>query len=117
MTAADQLQRIDIRALQTGIVHQLSFFTTGGVVAAGEQIMLIVPRPTISPSRSASIRRRSTKPARQAATLRFPRFNQRTTPELNGRVTRIAADVIQINALGSLITSCASAWRRTRSSG
>jgi HlyD family secretion protein len=27
------------------------------------------------------------------ATLRFPAFNQRTTPELSGNVTRIAADL------------------------
>src|SRR5262249_52966806 len=44
VTAMDQLQRIDIRAPQSGVVHQLSVFTKGGVVAAGEQIMLIVPQ-------------------------------------------------------------------------
>ena len=32
---------------------------------------------------------------RRRAILRFPGFNQRTTPELNGRVSRVAADVIQ----------------------
>jgi HlyD family secretion protein len=31
----------------------------------------------------------------QTAVLRFPGFNQRSTPELNGRVSRIAADVIE----------------------
>ncbi|SRR5713226_769484 len=31
----------------------------------------------------------------QPATLRFPGFNQRVTPELLGRVSRIAADIIQ----------------------
>ena len=96
VTAADQLQRIDIRAPQTGIVHQLSFFTTGGVVAAGEQIMLIVPQADdltvevrVDPQKIDQLQ------LGQAATLRFPGFNQRTTPELNGRVTRIAADVIR----------------------
>jgi HlyD family secretion protein len=101
VTAADQLQRIDIRAPQTGIVHQLSFFTTGGVVAAGEQIMLIVPQADdltvevrVDPQKIDQLQ------LGQAATLRFPGFNQRTTPELNGRVTRIAADVIQDQRTG-----------------
>src|ERR1700730_4476803 len=43
VTALDQLERIEIRAPQKGIVHQLSVFTKGGVISAGEQIMLIVP--------------------------------------------------------------------------
>ena len=43
VTAMDQLQRIDIRAPQSGVVHQLAIHTQGGVVAAGEQLMLIVP--------------------------------------------------------------------------
>jgi HlyD family secretion protein len=29
----------------------------------------------------------------QATVLRFPAFNQRTTPEVNGEVTRVSADV------------------------
>jgi HlyD family secretion protein len=96
VTAVDQLQRIDIRAPQTGVVHQLSVFTKGGVVAAGEQIMLIVPdaddlivEVRVDPQKIDQLE------LEQGATLRFPGFNQRTTPELNGRVTRIGADVIQ----------------------
>jgi HlyD family secretion protein len=101
VTAADQLQRIDIRAPQAGVVHQLSFFTTGGVVAAGEQIMLIVPQADdlivevrVDPQKIDQLQ------LGRPATLRFPGFNQRTTPELNGRVTRIAADVIQDQRTG-----------------
>ena len=41
--AVDQLNRIDIRAPQSGRVHQLAVHTVGGVIAPGEQIMLIVP--------------------------------------------------------------------------
>jgi HlyD family secretion protein len=101
VTAVDQLQRIEIRAPQAGVVHQLSFFTTGGVVAAGEQIMLIVPEADdlivevhVDPQKIDQVE------LGRAATLRFPGFNQRTTPELNGRVTRIAADVIQDQRTG-----------------
>src|SRR5215475_11792801 len=41
--AVDQLKRVDIRAPQSGRVHELSVHTVGGVIAPGEQIMLIVP--------------------------------------------------------------------------
>ena len=44
----------------------------------------------------------------QPAALRFPNFSQRTTPELNGRVSRIAADVIQDQRSVSPIFSYAS---------
>ena len=43
VSAEDQLKRIDIRAPQDGTVHQLALHTVGGVISAGEQIMLIVP--------------------------------------------------------------------------
>ena len=43
VAAEDQLKRVDIRAPQSGYVHQLSVHTVGGVVAPGEQMMLIVP--------------------------------------------------------------------------
>ena len=43
VAAEDQLKCIDIRAPQSGRVHQLSVHTVGSVIAAGEPIMLIVP--------------------------------------------------------------------------
>ena len=41
--AVDQLNRIDIRAPQSGRIHELAVQTVGGVIAPGEQVMLIVP--------------------------------------------------------------------------
>jgi HlyD family secretion protein len=35
IAAEDQLRRIDIRAPQSGIVHQLAVFTQGGVINPG----------------------------------------------------------------------------------
>jgi HlyD family secretion protein len=96
VTAMDQLQRIEIRAPQSGFVHQLTVHTRGGVVAAGEQIMLIVPESDelivevrVDPQQIDQVR------LDQTAALRFPGVSQRSTPELDGRVSRIAADVIQ----------------------
>ena len=43
VTAEDQLKRTDIRAPQDGIVFQSTANTVGGVVTAGDPVMLIVP--------------------------------------------------------------------------
>ncbi|ODA66713.1 Type I secretion system membrane fusion protein PrsE [Methyloligella halotolerans] len=94
VTAEDQLRRIDIRAPQDGIVHELQVNTVGGVIAAGEQIMLIVPRNDdliveahVSPNDIDQL-----QPG-QKAVLHFSGLNQRTTPELDGEISRIGADL------------------------
>jgi HlyD family secretion protein len=94
VTAEDQLKRIDIRAPQNGRVHELTTHTVGGVINAGETIMLIVPagdvltvEARIAPYNIDQIRRG------QSAVLRFSTFNQRTTPELNGEVSRVSPDI------------------------
>jgi membrane fusion protein, type I secretion system len=96
VAAEDQLKRVDIRAPQDGFVHQLAMHTVGGVVTPGEPIMLIVPEQDeltvearIAPQDIDQLR------VGQHATLRFSTFNQRTTPEINGWVSRISADVAQ----------------------
>src|SRR5262249_26845062 len=43
VAAEDQLKRTDIRAPQDGTVFQLAVHTVGGVITAGDPIMLIVP--------------------------------------------------------------------------
>src|SRR6516162_5933975 len=43
VAAEDQLKRTDIRAPQDGTVFQLAVHTIGGVITAGDPIMLIVP--------------------------------------------------------------------------
>jgi HlyD family secretion protein len=94
VTAEDQLKRVDIRAPQDGIVHQLSVHTVGGVVAAGEPIMLIVPtadhlilEAKVSPQEIDQVH------LGQVAALRFSAFNQRTTPEVDGTVSLISPDL------------------------
>jgi HlyD family secretion protein len=43
VAAEDLLKRVDIRAPLDGVVHQFAVHTVGGVVGAGEVLMLIVP--------------------------------------------------------------------------
>ena len=43
IAAQDQLKRIEVRAPQSGIVHELAVNTVGGVINSAETLMLIVP--------------------------------------------------------------------------
>jgi HlyD family secretion protein len=97
----DQLNRTDIRAPQNGIVQQLTVHTVGGVIAAGDSIMLIVPdadalmvEVKIAPQDIDQLF------LGQSATLRFTAFNMRTTPEIKGTVNFISADITQDQRTG-----------------
>jgi HlyD family secretion protein len=94
VTAEDQLRRVDIRAPQDGMVLQSTVHTVGGVVTAGDTIMLIVPQQDdlqveakVNPTDIDKLQ------VGQKTLLRLSAFNQRTTPELNGVVTRVSPDV------------------------
>jgi len=101
VAAEDQLKRVDIRAPQDGMVHQLDVHTVGGVVSAGQQIMLVVPaadklivEAKVQPQDIDQVR------TGQQAVMRFTNFNSRTTPEINGEVTLVSADVSQDQRTG-----------------
>jgi HlyD family secretion protein len=96
VAAEDQLRRVDIRSPIDGRVHELTVHTIGGVITAGEPIMYIVPRADVLMV-EAKIAPHDIDQLRvgQSAVLRFTAFNQRSTPELNGYVTRISADVTE----------------------
>jgi HlyD family secretion protein len=93
VTAEDQLKRIDIRAPQDGTVLQSTVHTVGGVITAGEPIMLIVPgADNLIVEAKFNPQDVDQLTLGQPAMLRFSSFNQRTTPEIQGKVTRISAD-------------------------
>ncbi len=94
VTAEDQLRRIDIRAPQDGVVLQSTVHTVGGVITAGDAIMMIVPRADdLSVEAKVNPQDIDKLQIGQKTLLRLSAFNQRTTPELNGVVTRVSADV------------------------
>ncbi|QWG22169.1 HlyD family type I secretion periplasmic adaptor subunit [Bradyrhizobium sediminis] len=101
VAAEDQLKRIDLRSPQNGVVHQLSVHTIGGVIGLSEPVMLIVPENDaltveirIAPSDIDQLR------LGQRVSLRFSAFNQRTTPEISGSISRISADIAQDQKTG-----------------
>jgi HlyD family secretion protein len=94
VTAEDQLRRVDIRAPQDGMVEQSTVHTVGGVISAGDAIMMIVPQ-TDDLQVEAKVNPQDIDKVQigQKTMLRLSAFNQRTTPELNGVVTRVSPDV------------------------
>jgi HlyD family secretion protein len=96
VSAHDQLQRVDVRAPQDGTVTQLAVHTVGGVITSGEQIMLIVPEAdTLAIEVRAQPHDIDQLGVGQRAIVRLTAFNQQTTPELNGVVERVSADVLE----------------------
>lgn len=93
VVAQDANERNLIRAPYAGVVDKLAFTTIGGVIPAGETIMEIVPDrdPYIVSAKvnPADIDQLTTG---QKVMIRFSAFNSRTTPELEGRLTKIGAD-------------------------
>jgi len=94
VAAKDQVSHIDLRAPATGVVHQLSVHTIGGVVTPAEVLMVIVPE-------ADELQIDARLPANeidqvhkdQNTLVRFSAFNQRTTPEFSGTVSHVSADI------------------------
>jgi len=94
VAARDLLDRIELRAPASGVVHQLNVHTIGGVIRAGDTIMEVVPdaddlqiEARLQPTDVDQVR------LGQKAFTRFPAFNQRVTPEVAGVVSFVSADI------------------------
>ena len=93
VAARDVLDRVEMRAPTSGVIHQLSAHTIGGVIRPGEAIMEIVP-DTDDLLVEARLQPRDIDHVRpgQKAFVRFSAFNQRVTPQLTGTVSLVSAD-------------------------
>lgn len=87
----DLLARTEIRSPITGTINELNVDTIGGVISPAEVLVTIVPfdarlrlEARIAPAMIDQV------DSQQVARIRFPAFNQRTTPELLGRVTHVS---------------------------
>ena len=92
---------MDIRAPIDGVVFQKTVHTVGGVITGGEVLMLVVPEADTLDA-EVKVQPQDIDQVRlgQNAFLRFTAFNQRTTPELNGEVNRVSADVSEDQKTG-----------------
>ena len=90
----DRLSRTKLVAPQDGVVHEMVTHTIGGVISAAETALVIVPandRLTIE-VQIAPVNIDQVNVGRDVR-LRFSAFHQETTPEFEGRVVHISADV------------------------
>jgi HlyD family type I secretion membrane fusion protein len=87
--------RRDLVAPQAGVVMNLRYFTAGGVIAPGAEIMDIVPAEDnlVIEARVRPLDINIVRPG-LTASVRLVAFKQRSTPTLEGRVTRVSADAL-----------------------
>lgn len=102
IAAQDQMRRVEIRSPSAGFVHQLAVHTVGGVITPAEPAMLIVPAED-----ALQVEARINPPdidqiaLGRPALVKIHAFNQRTTPELSGQVSRISADISRDQQTGA----------------
>lgn len=86
-----QLERINLRAPVNGIVHEMNINTIGGTIPPNSTLMQIISTDD-GLDVEVSIETQAIDQVRfgYEAALRFPAFNQRTTPEIVGKVERIS---------------------------
>lgn len=89
----EQLDRLDIRAPVAGVVYDLQVFAERSVLRPADPVLYLVPqdRPLIIAARIEPIHIDQLRMDQQV-NVRFASFDQRNTPELEGRVTQISPD-------------------------
>lgn len=93
--AVEKKERAVLRAPVAGVVNELNVSTLGEVVPPGKTLVTIVPSETdlVIEFRISTTDIDAIQPG-QKARLRFPAFNQRLTPEIDGVVDTIAAAAV-----------------------
>lgn len=95
---SSRLARTAVKAPITGTIYQLAVHTEGGVVGAGETLMLIVPEGDDLVLQAMVLPNDIDQVAMgQRAQIRFPAFNARLTPEVFGEVKQVAADTTRLD--------------------
>lgn len=91
---ADRLERLVIRAPQSGTVHASTVVTVGGVVGAGETLMMVVPAldAAVLDLRISPLDIDKVHPA-QEVIVRFTGIEARDTPDLAATIKSVAPDL------------------------
>lgn len=93
--AKDQTGRIEITAPVDGIVHNMQISTIGGVITPANPIMEIIPvDDNLVVEGQVDVGSIDQIYLGQPTRVRLSAFNQNTTPELKGTISRISANAI-----------------------
>ncbi len=102
IAALDQLQRLDLKAPLSGRIYQLSVHTLGGVVTPGETLMLLAPdNRALTVEAKIATRNIDQVHVDQDVDIRFTAFDQRSTPEVQGKVLSVSPDAITEERTGA----------------
>ena len=98
-TLVRQLARLEIRAPVSGIIYGLQVFGSGVVIQPADALLFIVPqdRPLVIAAQVAPTDIDMLTIGQEVA-VRFSALDQRTTPELYGKVALVSADAFTDNA-------------------
>lgn len=96
LALGETLARLEVRAPVSGVIYGKQVHAVRSVVRPADPLMYVVPQDQnlVITSRIESIHVDEIHVG-QEAILRFPAFNQRQTPEIKGRVTRVSADAFR----------------------
>lgn len=102
IAAREQLERSTVRAPAGGRVVGLKIFTVGGVAAAGETLMEIVPqdRALVIEGKASPTDADDLRPG-MATQVRFSALQERNMPILMGRISKISADSFEDQRTGA----------------
>lgn len=90
----DEIARLDVRAPVTGVVYGSTAETLRGVVRAAEPILYIVPQDVDLIARAQiDAAKIDQVHVGQTATMHFSAFDSRTTPVIDGKITKVSADI------------------------
>lgn len=95
LSIKERLSRLEVRAPMAGVVYGSTVFALKSVVRPADPIMYVIPKgqPLLIQAQ-VSAQEIDSVYVGQETILRFSSFNQRTTPEINGTVRRLSADVL-----------------------
>ncbi len=101
LSLIERLSRLDIRAPVSGTVYDSQVFALQSVIQPAEQMMYVVPQdtPLLVAAKVDAIHVDQLFRGQEVA-LRFPSFNQRETPELDGHVINVSADTFTDEGTG-----------------
>ncbi|MBM9595873.1 HlyD family type I secretion periplasmic adaptor subunit [Roseitranquillus sediminis] len=102
LSLRERLMRMEVRAPVSGVIYGSRVFALQSVVQPAEPIMFVIAQdqPLVVASKVEPVNVDQVYQG-QDVRLRFTAFDQRWTPEIMGKVTRVSADVIEDEATGA----------------
>ena len=101
LSTRDTLSKMELRTPVSGVIYGSRVFALQSVISPADPIMFVIPQdqPLIVSARIESIHIDQVHVGQEAA-LRFSAFDQRTTPEIFGTVSKLSADVFTDETTG-----------------